>query len=339
MPKHRLSSTPANPVWTESDWAAFEQAARRRAMAAGSPAAAWDRIVPAARRVMRTFTTSFFIVSRFLPRPKRDRVEVIYAAVRYPDEIVDSFPLGEHDRLSRLDAWAAAYETALGCGNLLESLRAGVPCFLSAFCEVVREHRIPPEHYRAFLAAMRFDVHPRPFATLDDLIESYVYGSAVVVGYFLTHVYGASSPDAFPRALDAARDLGIGLQLTNFLRDVGEDHCRGRLYLPQDLLRAAGVEALNAADPSQRVAMNRAVKAMARTAADYYERAAAGLDAFAPDSRVAIRACIDVYGCLNRRILASVRGLEHRESVPLLDKLRLLPLRKFWRIPMAYLSG
>lgn len=328
----------AGMVWDEARWTAYERDTRRRALAASAAPAAWAQIVRASRRVMRAYTTSFFIVSRFLPRRKRERVEVIYATVRYPDEVVDSFPLAPGNRLARLDAWAAAYEAALACGDLGASLRQGVPCFLAAFREVVREHNIPPEHYRAFLDAMRRDIRPRPFATLADLIDSYIYGSAIVVGYFLAHVYRASAPGQFPRALESARDLGIALQLTNFLRDVGEDQRRGRVYLPQDLLQAEGIANADARDPALHAAFDRVIKAVAREAERYYARSARNLDAFAPDSRVAIQACLDVYGLLNRRILRSARSLAQRASVPWREKLRPLPPSKYWRIPLAYLA-
>lgn len=327
----------AEVVWDEAAWDASELDARRRALAAPDAAAAWAIVVRASRRVMRTFTTSFFIVSRFLPPGKRDRVEVIYATVRYPDEVVDSFSLPPGDGRARIEAWAAAYETALACGDLRESLARGVPGFLAGFREVVRESGIPPEHYRAFLDAMRRDLAPRPFATLEDLVDDYIYGSAIVVGYFLAHVYGARTPEDFPRALQSARDLGIGLQLTNFLRDVGEDQHRGRMYLPQEFLRAEGLEGADARDPACHDAFGRVVRRVAAEAAEYYARAAENLDAFAVDSRIAIRACIDVYGLLNRRILESPRGIAHRESVPLREKLRVLPPSKYWRIPLAYL--
>ncbi len=325
-------------VWTEEDWTAFEAETRRRALAAGA-AGAWTIIVRAARRVMRAYTTGFFIVSRFLPRHKRDRVEVIYATVRYPDEVADTFPLSAGERSTRLETWAAAYETALGCGSLGESLTAGVPCFLAAFREVVREAAIPPEHFRAFLEAMRRDVRPRPFATLEDLIENYIYGSAIVVGSFLAHMYGAAAPHRFPEALGAARELGIGLQLTNFVRDVAEDRRRGRLYLPLDLLQAEGLNAeSDPLDPANRAGFERAIRRMAGLAEDCYERAARGLDAFAPDSRPAIRACIEVYGALNRRI-REAGTVGRRESVPFREKWRCLPRSKYWRVPWSYLAS
>lgn len=328
----------SSEVWSETIWDRLEQRAHRLASAATSEAAAWEIIVRQARTVLRTYSTSFFIVTRFLPPAKRARVEAIYAAVRYPDEIVDTFPLAPEERVARLDRWAADYETALAARSIKEALRLNVPCFLASFTRVVREAGIPPEHYRSFLAAMHQDVRPRRYSTLDDLIESYVYGSAIVVGYFLTYVYGSSTKQDFERALASARHLGIALQLTNFLRDVAEDQRRGRLYLPLDLLRAEGIEAADATDPQQQAAFQRVLRRMTKIAEDHYARARADLDAFAPDSQTAIHACINVYRQLNQRIAASPHGLQHRESVPVSQKFKVLPASKYWRLPLAYLS-
>jgi phytoene synthase len=251
--------------------------------------------------------------------------------------VVDTFPLSAGERLRLLDEWGAHYEDGLDCATLREALERGVPAHLSGFTRVVRERDIPPEHYRAFLDAMRLDVAPRPFETLDDLIRSYVYGSAVVVGYFLTHVYGARDAHSFKRALGSARDLAVALQLTNFLRDVAEDQRRGRVYLPTDALRAGGIETLDAEDPRQQRRLALVLRRLASVAAEHYASAAAGLDAFAPDCRLAVQSCIRVYGRLNERIARNSRGAAHRESVPLREKLRVLPVSKYWRIPLAYL--
>ena len=86
-------------------------------------------------------------------------------------------------------------------------------------------------------------------------------------------------------------------------------------------------------------AVTRVVKRMAATAADYYRKAKAGLDAFAADSRVAIQACIDVYGLLNQQILEKEWSLARRESVSFSRKWKALPFSKYWRIPWAYLNG
>jgi phytoene synthase len=213
-----------------------------------------------------------------------------------------------------------------------------VPCPLGAFTKVVRERGIPEEYYRAFLDAMRRDTTPRPFQSLEDLVENYVYGSAVVVGYFLTHVYGSRDAASFRRALTSARSLGVALQLTNFLRDVSEDQMRGRVYIPLDALRAEGIEALDTRDPRQREPLSRVLRRLAGVAADYYARAEADLDAFSPDCRLAVGACIRVYGRLNERIAAGGRAVTRRASVPLREKFEVLPPSKYWRIPLAYLS-
>lgn len=326
-------------VWSREQWRRLERETHRRALAANSDAEIWDILVKQARAVLKTYSTSFFIVTRFLPPAKRAKVEAIYAAVRYPDEIVDTFPLAQPLRQELLDEWVEYYDTSLCCTSLRESLELGVPCFVAGFAEVVRECHIPPEHYHAFLDAMRLDVWPRKFATLDDLIDSYIYGSAIVVGYFLTYVYGSPKPQDFDRALESARNLGIALQLTNFLRDVAEDQRRGRIYLPQDMLRAEGIEEMDASDPNQQPALNNVLRKLAAMTEKYYERSLADLDAFNHDSRIAIRACIDVYRQLNARIAKSPRGIQHRESVPMHEKFRVLPNSKYWRLPLAYLRA
>jgi Squalene/phytoene synthase len=145
----------AEEVWTLDEWRERERRTRERALRASSEEAAWRVLVREARAVMRAYTTSFFIVSRFLPRSKRDEVEAVYAAVRYPDEVVDTFPVERAARLRLLDEWADAYEAAVNSSSLTESLRGGVPAHLAGFTRVVRERAIPREHYRAFLEAMR----------------------------------------------------------------------------------------------------------------------------------------------------------------------------------------
>lgn len=320
--------------WNPEQWTRLEAELRRKLQAAGDDKAAWKYITRAALRIMAQYSTSFYIVSRFLPIHKRERVEVIYASVRYPDEVVDSFDIPDEQRLRRLDEWSGHYEKALRIQDLRGAVAEGVTPLLAAFAQVVRESRIPPEHYRSFLGAMRMDVSPRPFQTLDDLIESYVYGSATVVGYFLAYVYGPARPELMPDALARARDLAIALQLTNFIRDVKEDRRRGRVYLPQDLLRSAGADTDRLNDPDNRKRIIGVIRQVAAFAEDAYWKAEKGLEVFAPDSRVAIKACIDVYGKLNQRIIESDDCVVRRESVSGWRKFMALPARKYWHLPL-----
>jgi phytoene synthase len=323
-------------AWSQNDWRNLEQATARAVLESSSPETAYSALARRARHVLQSFSTSFFVVTRFLPVEKRRDVELVYAAVRYPDEVVDTFPIATDAKRRMLSNWRARYRQALKTGSIQECVKADIPCFAAGFADVVRRHGIPPEHYEAFLDAMVMDIAPRPFQSMDDLIDSYIYGSAIVVGYFLAYVYGTGESGDFARTLKASRDLGIALQLTNFLRDVREDERRGRVYLPQDLLQQAALDHPEFGDTRQLASLNTVLASMTRTAEQHYARAEDNLDTFAADSRVAIQACIDVYRQLNARIGRSPEGVLHRESVPFRDKLRVLPTSKYWRLPMAF---
>jgi phytoene synthase len=324
-------------LWDEKRWDRLDRKVRRAALAADSEERAWEILAKGARLVLKTYSTSFFLVTRFLPPRKRIQVEAIYAAVRYPDEIVDTFSLSPSQKSAMIGEWELRYAAALATKTIRESLETGAPVFIAGFVDVVRRTEIPHHYYHAFLNAMRMDIRPQGFETLEALIDEYIYGSATVVGYFLTYVYGASTPNDFDRALQSARSLAIALQLTNFLRDVAEDQRRGRVYLPRRMLRSEGIVQMDAANREQQAALHRVLRNLTVVAEDHYERALVDLDAFHIDSRVAIRACIDVYRRLNDRIGASPRGILHRERVPMTEKFRALPRSKYWRLPLAYL--
>ena len=326
----------AERVWSEAEWERLEGAAARALLAAERTPEPRRAVAPYARRVMRTYTSSFYIVTRFLPAAKRSDVEIIYANVRYPDEVVDTFELSPAERQDRLDTWEKAYERALGAPTAADAVRAGVPAFLAALTELIRAYGIPEEHYRSFMAAMRADVRPRVYADMPALIDGYVYGSAVVVGYFLTHVFGPSEPGRLDDALKAARELGIGLQMTNFLRDVGEDRARGRVYLPADRLAEAGIDAASLS-PVDDTRLSRVVAALPAENDARYDAALAALSAFADDEKPAIAACIRVYRLLNDRLVSGGGGIETRASVPFSVKFRALPSCKYWVLPYAYL--
>jgi phytoene synthase len=321
------------------EWERFENRVRRRALACTNEEGTWNILARSAREVLRKYSSSFFIVTRFLPFAKRQEVEIIYAAVRYPDEIVDTFPLSQADRIERLRSWRAAYDAAVACGSMREALQIGLPVFAAGFAEVVRRHAIPLEHYHSFLDAMELDVYPRHFASLRDLNDSYVYGSAVVVGYFLTYVYGSVEKSKFRCALESSKNLGIALQLTNFLRDVQEDRRRGRLYIPTEMLDAVGLTVEDIDSGANQALWRRLLVRFAQTAEQYYALSEKDLGAFSPDCLPAIKACIAVYRELNRRIIESPDSHSRRISVPLANKFRLLPASKFWRIPLGYLSS
>jgi len=297
---------------------------------------AWRRLARASRKVLRAYSTNFFLVTRFLPPLERAQVEVIYASVRYPDEIVDSFQIPVSTKLALLYEWEAAYRDALQRQGLRDAIRSGIPWILAGFGELVRRRGIPPQHYLSFLQAMRRDAQPTFFPNLAALIDDYVYGSAIVVGYFLAYVYGHAPEARMEDVLHCSRELGIALQLTNFARDVFEDYGRGRLYIPLDMMAEEGLTPDNYLEPTHEPALRRAIARLALHAEAGYEAARKNLGVFAPGCRAAIGACVEVYGKLNRRLLEAGAPVRVRVSVSPAQKFRALPPDKYWRVPLAY---
>ncbi len=190
-------------------------------------------------RLTRAHGTTYYWGALLLPRARRCHVHAVYALCRLADDIVDApgATIGDTaaTRLS-LAAFRARFALAL----------AGEPMpgddVLAAVAHTVVTCGIDPECFERFFEAMAMDLEVTRYETFDDLC-GYMEGSAAVIGEMMLPVLQPLSPAAF----EPARTLGLAFQLTNFLRDVGEDLDRGRVYLPQADLREFG------ADPARRV--------------------------------------------------------------------------------------
>ncbi len=187
--------------------------------------------VAVCRALQKRHGTSYFFATRFLPVRHRWAIHALYAFFRIPDEIVDADPTSDPDTIcARLRAWQQEWQR----------VRAGEPTdqpVLHLTNEVFKRYGIPDAYAEAFFASMEMDTRYTTYDTYEE-VRKYMYGSAAVVGRMLTHVLGYSSDAAFEKA-DA---LGYAMQWTNFLRDIDEDwQLRGRVYLPQDRLRAHGL--------------------------------------------------------------------------------------------------
>lgn len=183
------------------------------------------------RRLHKAFGTSYFMASRLFPRSVRAQVDAVYGFVRVPDEWVDN-PGG----LSPDEARSLLNEFRRQLVKGYEGERPTFPV-LRAFLDVAREKDIPASEPLVFLKAMEQDLDQSRFASYADL-RRYMRGSAVAVGNMMCRVLGAE--DTWEVRAGAAA-LAEAMQLTNFLRDVGEDLARGRVYLPLDELDRFGV--------------------------------------------------------------------------------------------------
>jgi phytoene synthase len=191
--------------------------------------------------VQRAYGVSYYFATRFFPPETRRAVYALYGFVRYPDQWVDCpgeallygslVPCADEGQevRAKLDSYERDFIRA-GCGEC-----AGSPP-LRAFADVVRRYKIPLRYPLEFLDAMRMDLERTRYADFEQL-QTYTWGSASVVGVMMCYILGATSPEA----LHYAATMGLAMQMTNFLRDVGEDWQRGRVYLPLDELRRHGV--------------------------------------------------------------------------------------------------
>ncbi|MEJ7809051.1 MAG: phytoene/squalene synthase family protein [Gemmatimonadaceae bacterium] len=240
-----------------------------------------------ARKHARTFTRA----SRYLPMEKRRAAYAVYAFCRVVDDAVDAPDAGGEAEIgAELDAYDARLTAALG-GN------AEGPIFRELAWTAER-FAVPAAPLRALIAGVRRDVGGVPLETWLEL-EGYCEGVASTVGVVCAHIFGL--PDeaaARERALAHSRTLGIAMQLTNILRDVGEDAAGGRCYLPTEDLEAFGLRreevlgrTVHATDDRWRWLMAFEI-ARART---LYAAAAPGIAFLAADAQGCARMCATGY--------------------------------------------
>ena len=174
---------------------------------------------------------TYYLATLLLPKAKRPHVHALYGFARYADEIVDDLQstLSINEKSEILKTW--------GDGVLADIRRGTSEDHVGrALVNTVHKYEIPIEYFEAFLHSMAMDLSITSYQNYNDLME-YVYGSAAVIGLEMVPILGATSPLAF----DAAEKLGVAFQLANFIRDIGEDLHRGRIYIPLDELAAFGV--------------------------------------------------------------------------------------------------
>ncbi|GMV16470.1 MAG: phytoene/squalene synthase family protein [Polyangiaceae bacterium] len=244
--------------------------------------------------VLEHHSKSFALAARLLPEERRQDAAVLYAWCRYADDLID---LGRSDEAPAL---------ARRLEHELDSVYAGdvqANPLLSAFQQVVRARGIPREYPAELLRGMRMDAEGFRYRSLDDLLL-YCHRVAGVVGLMMCHVLGVSDP----RALRHAAHLGMGMQLTNIVRDVREDRGRGRVYLPAELGSASEA---------------RAAERLLREADRFYDSGRRGLSALDARSAFAVRTAGLVYAAIGREIRRRRFDLGSRAVVPRWKKLLL----------------
>ena len=191
-------------------------------------------------RYFARHSRSFSFAARLFPPEERGRVREIYAWCRFTDDLVDEASASAAELHRALDAWATICRAAYG-GDM-----TGIPLADAVMSEMAGR-RIPFDLASELIEGVRMDVEPRIYGTMDEL-RRYTHRVASVVGAWLTYSFGVR--DGW--VIERAHALGHAMQLTNIVRDVGEDLRRGRLYLPADRMAAHGVSRESLLDAQER---------------------------------------------------------------------------------------
>ena len=251
---------------------------------------------------------TYYLATLLLPRWKRRHVHALYGFTRYADEIVD-------DLDSTLDGAGQAAALRAWGDRFFAGLR-GAPCddpVLPAVLHTVRAFDLDVADFERFLGSMAMDLHTDGYATYGDLL-AYMEGSAAVIGTMMAPILESSDP---PAAAEHARQLGLAFQLTNFIRDIGEDLDRGRVYLPAEDLARFGVGRADLAAAQASPAVTELVAFEIERARAHYRAAEPGIELLAPSSQPCIRVAFDLYGGILGEVeRAGYQVLANRVRVP-----------------------
>ncbi|MDD7968148.1 phytoene/squalene synthase family protein [Actinomycetospora lemnae] len=261
---------------------------------------------------------TYFLATRLLAPAQRPAIHALYGFARMADDVVDDPDADASPAAvaARLEEVRVRMRRGLDGTDPRTLVAEGEPV-VAALADTVARYDIEHRHLEDFMDSMAMDLTITDYATFDDLAR-YVHGSAAVIGLQVLPVLGTVGPRE--EAAPYAADLGVAFQVTNFLRDVGEDLDRGRVYLPRDELAAFGVDrelldhcrTTGRTEPRVRRALAHLV---ARTRA-VYRRAERGIPLLHPVSRPCVRTAYVLYGgILDEIVAADYAVLDRRVAV------------------------
>lgn len=257
----------------------------------------------------REHSHTFYVASALLPHAQRKAIRALYAFCRVSDDLVDR---DASDKASKLQNWRQR--------TLHDQIDHDDPVSV-AWADTRARYQIPRQYAEQLLDGIATDLTKTRYATFAELAQ-YSYGVASTVGLMSMHIIGYSGKEAIPYAVK----LGVALQLTNILRDVGEDWQNGRLYLPQDELAAFG---LGEAEIDQGVVDDRwraFMRFQIERARRLYAEALPGVMMLNEKGRLAIAAAAELYQAILDDIEANDYDVfTRRAHVSNRRKLALLP--------------
>lgn len=276
--------------------------------------------------VTKFHAKSFYFAAKFLPKHKQKAVYPIYAFCRHVDDEIDEIGDGdEAEAIKSVEKWKAnlnfIYENDFN--EQLTTNNEQTQVFI-AWKDLLTRYKIPQNLPLELVQGVLMDTTIKRYETFEELYV-YCYRVASTVGLMSSEILGYADKNA----LEYAEAMGIGMQLTNILRDVKEDAEIGRIYLPQEDLRKFGVteEQIFAGKFDEN--FRQMMKFQVKRARDYYEKGEKGIPMLEKDSRFTVLMASRTYG----RILDKIEKLDYnvfsaRAHTNKIQKLLSIP--KIW---------
>ncbi|GAB4472994.1 MAG: phytoene/squalene synthase family protein [Anaerolineales bacterium] len=269
-----------------------------------------------AAKITANYSKSFFFASAFLPPPKRQAIRALYAFCRTVDDIVD-VPEHQRDPAQALEFWRQLVQSP---PLKLDDLVA------LAWVDTLHRYAIPRQYALQLIDGVAYDMERHRYQTFDEL-ATYCYSVASTVGLMSMSIIGYANQAAIQYAIK----LGVALQLTNILRDVGEDYRNGRIYLPLSELGSFG---LDEDDLSRGIVTERwrqFMRFQILRARQLYAEALPGIRLLSADGRLAVAVALNVYRAVLDKIEANDYDVfQRRANLSLFEKIRRLP-RIWWQ--------
>jgi phytoene synthase len=232
-----------------------------------------------ADRITAIHSRSFYIASGLLPEEKRSAIRALYAFCRTVDDIVDETSKKERDL--ELNYWRQIVQTP--------STEENDP-IATAWADTLVRYHIPHRYALQLIDGVARDITQTRYETFDDL-ATYCYGVASTTGLMSMHIIGFTGNDAIPYAIK----LGVALQMTNILRDVGEDHRNGRIYLPREELVRFNISETDLADGKVTVRWRNFMQFQIERTRQLYKESWEGIKLLEREGRLAIGAASEFY--------------------------------------------
>ena len=249
------------------------------------------------RAITRYHAKTFYLATRFLPNEKQRGIFAIYGMCRYLDNLVDDAEdLVTQKKISLSEVDKKLHDFKINLDQVYDGHKVENP-ILVAYSDTLKKFDIPKELPLTLIEGVRQDLDKTRFQNFDEIYD-YSYKVASVVGLMTSEIFGYSCSEA----LDRAVDLGIAMQLTNILRDVGEDLERDRIYIPKEELDLFNISEDELFKKKKSDKFIELMKFQIKRARKYYCSAYEGIEMLDKDSRLPVYLAHRNYSCILDKI-------------------------------------